>query len=117
MEVTEDTETRDSYLVKEPMPIVTQVIRRVVRRFRRPIHCGACNFPHGAGRRLISGPGVYICESCVADVVEADTIVVEAHHCSFCHRRDTPIAKEWPGVVMCNGCVALARTILSDHVQ
>ena len=99
------------------MPIITQLARRFVPRFSRPIHCSACNFPHGGGRRLISGPGVYICESCVAEIAESETIIEAADHCSFCHRRDTPIAKEWPSVAICNICVALARTILSDHVQ
>jgi hypothetical protein len=49
------------------MVAITEQVRRFARRFRQPIRCSACQVPHGSGRRLISGPGVYICESCVAE--------------------------------------------------
>ena len=97
------------------MPAITETLRRFVRSFHRAIRCSACNLPRGAGRRLISGPGVCICESCVAEVVARKTVIAIADHCSFCHRRDNPIAGAWPDMAICNRCAELARSILDDR--
>jgi hypothetical protein len=46
------------------MAALSERVRRFARRFQRPVHCSACQLPRGPGRRLIAGPGVFICESC-----------------------------------------------------
>jgi hypothetical protein len=95
------------------MPAITETVRRFIYSFRRPVRCSACDLPRGAGRRLISGPGVYICEGCVAEVARRETRIA-ADRCSFCHRRENPIAGAWPNVTICYRCAELARSILDD---
>jgi len=47
----------------------TERARRFARRFP---HGHACRLPSAEGRRLIAGPGVYICESCIARILAED---------------------------------------------
>lgn len=82
-----------------------------VRRFPR---CRACRLPRGEGRRLIAGPGVYICESCIALLATPESADDAAERCSFCGRRDVPIAGAWPSLAMCAPCVELAHGILAE---
>ena len=99
------------------MMAMTERVRRFVRRVRRPIRCSACQQPRGAGRRLISGPGVYICETCV-DATVAQTAEADARtKCSFCGRRNVPIAGSWKDVTICKACVELARDILGEDAR
>jgi ATP-dependent protease Clp ATPase subunit len=70
--------------------------------------------PRDAARRLIAGPGVYICESCIALLGTPESATDLAERCSFCGRRDVPIAGAWPSFAICPACVELARGILAD---
>ena len=82
-----------------------------VRRFPR---CRACHLPSGVNGRLISGPGVYICESCIALLARRESVAAAAERCSFCWRRDVPIAGAWPSLAICAACLELARGILAE---
>ena len=86
-----------------------------VRRFSGRIPCcGACQLPRGADRRLIAGPGVYICESCIALLARRKSAAGTAERCSFCGRHDGPIAGAWPSLAICEPCGELARGILAE---
>jgi hypothetical protein len=85
-------------------------VRRFARRFPR---CRACRLPSGEGRRMIAGPGVYICESCIALLGTRESATA-GERCSFCRRRDVPIAGAWPSLVICAECVELARGVLAE---
>jgi ribosomal protein S14 len=37
-----------------------------------------------------------------------------AERCSFCGRRDVPIAGVWPSLAMCARCVELSHSILAE---
>ena len=82
-----------------------------VRRFAR---CRVCQLPSGVDRRLIAGPGVHICESCIALLASRESDADAAERCSLCSRRGVPIAGAWPSLAICVACVELARGILAE---
>jgi hypothetical protein len=96
------------------MVAITERVRRFARRFHRPIRCTACQRPAAAAGRLISGPGVYICESCIAAVSSAEDAADSATRCSFCGRRGVRIARTWPKVAICVPCIELSRNVLAE---
>ena len=87
----------------------------ITERVRRFPRCRACRLPSGVDRRLIAGPGVYICESCIALLASRESAADAAERCSFCRRRDVPIAGAWPSLAMCAACIELARGILAEN--
>ena len=89
---------------------MTSITERV-RRFPR---CRACRLPGGVDRRLIAGPGVYICESCIALLASRESAADAAERCSFCWRRDVSITGAWPSLAICAACVELARGVLAE---
>ena len=89
------------------MADITQRVRRVAR-------CRACHLPSGVDRRLIAGPGVHICESCIALLPTRESTADAAERCSFCWRRDVPIAGAWPSLAICAECAELARGVLAE---
>lgn len=98
------------------MAAIAERVRRIVDRFQRPLRCcSACHLPHGPERRLISGPGVYICESCIRAVVARHHGVNDGTvHCSFCGLREVAVARVWPELAICTNCAELARGILAE---
>lgn len=93
------------------MAKTTERAHRVAHRVPR---CRACRLPSAEGRRLIAGPSVYICESCIALLAARELAAATAGRCSFCGRRGVPIAGAWPSVAMCAACLDLARGILAE---
>jgi hypothetical protein len=120
--------------------------RRWRRRERTPpdLRCSFCGRPQRKTRKLIAGPGVYICETCVA---VADTVVTserpaetalgiiesvpasdKRRRCSFCgkHRRhaaglattvDNPSGgKLKADAAICSECLALCREIHAEQL-
>ena len=83
-------------------------------RVRRVARCRACHLPSRVDRRLIAGPGVHICESCIALLASRESAADAAERCSFCCRRDVPITGVWPSLAICAACVALARGVLAE---
>jgi ATP-dependent protease Clp ATPase subunit len=71
--------------------------------------------PRDAARRLIAGPGVYICESCIALLGTPESATDLAERCSFCGRRDVPIAGAWPSLAICAACLERARAVLAEE--
>jgi len=89
----------------------TERARRFEHRFPR---CRACRLPSAEGRRLIAGPGVYVCESCIALLATRGSVAATAERCSFCGRRDVPIAGALPSLALCAACVELSQNILAE---
>ena len=86
----------------------------MTERVRRVPRCRACRLPSGINGRLIAGPGVYVCESCIALLATRDPAADAAERCSFCWRRDVPIAGAWPSFAICAACLELARGVLAE---
>jgi hypothetical protein len=64
---------------------------------------------------MIAGPGVHICESCIALLTSRESAAAAAERCSFCSRRDVPIAGAWPSLAICAACLELARGVLAEE--
>ena len=93
------------------MANTTERVRRFAHRVPR---CRACRLPSAEGRRLIAGPGVHICEACVALLATPESAAATAERCSFCRRRDVPIAGALPSLAVCATCLELSRSILAE---
>jgi hypothetical protein len=63
---------------------------------------------------MIAGPGLYLCESCLTLLATRERDAGVAKRCSFCGRRNVPVAGAWSSVAICVGCVELARGILAE---
>ena len=101
------------------MTIVADYVHRFTRRFHRSILCSACHRPRAADRRLISGPSVYICESCIGEAAARVRPAPKTALCSFCAAPDRPVVGNWPELSICDDCVNLAQDILAvdSHVD
>jgi hypothetical protein len=64
---------------------------------------------------LIAGPGVYICESCIALLASRAPAAAAADRCSFCSRRDVAIVGAWPSLAICAACLERARGVLAEE--
>ena len=95
------------------------------------VRCSFCNVSQTDTKKLIAGPGVYICEGCVAaagDVVATATpakgprqVVLrpagnEDHDCSFCGKASTAVRQLAKGgrARICNECVDLCTDIVRE---
>jgi ATP-dependent protease Clp ATPase subunit len=92
-------------------------VGNITERIRRVARCRACHLPSGVDRRLIAGPGVSLCESCIALLASRESAADAAERCSFCRRRDMPIAGAWPSLAICAACLELARDVLAEDDQ
>jgi len=70
--------------------------------------------PRAENRRLIAGPGIYICESCVALLATRESAAGTHARCSFCGRRDVPIAGALLSLAICAACLELSQSILAE---
>ena len=93
------------------MANTSERVRRFADRFPR---CRACRLPSAEGRRLIAGPSIYICESCIALLATRESAAGTAERCSFCGRRDVPIGGTLPSVALCAACLDLSHSILAE---
>ena len=104
--------------------------KTMTRRSSR-VRCSFCNVSQADTKKLIAGPGVYICEGCVAaagDVVATATpakgprqVVLrpaasEDHDCGFCGKAPTQVRQLVKGgrTRICDECVQLCTDILSE---
>jgi hypothetical protein len=104
---------------------------RAMTRRSNKIRCSFCNVSQTDTKRLIAGPGVYICEGCVAtagDVVATATpakgprqvvlrpAITEDHECSFCEKPPAQVAQLATGgrARICDECVQLCCDILDE---
>ena len=81
--------------------------------------CSFCGKPQGQVQRLIAGPGVYVCDECVATFSKApeEPEDEKGPRCSFCGKkqgqaRDITIGPN--GVNICSECVVLCQEIIAE---
>ena len=102
---------------------------KTMTRRSSKVRCSFCNVSQADTRKLIAGPGVYICEGCVAaagDVVATATpakgprqVVLrparaEDHSCSFCGKPPAQVEQLAKGgrARICDECVQLCTDII-----
>ena len=99
-----------------------QVWRR--RSTQRDAVCSWCKRPPAEVSRLIAGPDVYICDSCV-DAAER-TVSSSSFHpktgtrqrCNFCRKRATDSRRLVTGSAnVCTDCLAVCREILNGRTS
>jgi hypothetical protein len=95
------------------------------------VRCSFCNVSQTDTKKLIAGPGVYICEGCVAaagDVVATATpakgprqvvlrpAITEDHDCAFCGKAPTQVRQVVKGgrARICDECLQLCADIISE---
>jgi hypothetical protein len=105
--------------------------RKPMMRRSSKIRCSFCNVSQTDTKKLIAGPGVYICEGCVAaagDVVATATpakgprqvvlrpAITEDHPCSFCGKAATSVRQLAKGgrARICDECVQLCSDIVAE---
>ena len=83
----------------------------------KQLHCSACNgLKDDSGRiRFVSGPGVYMCETCIHSAavrLAGEGTVHVRTRCSFCglQRNTLPLAP----LEVCAGCIRLMEAILAE---
>jgi ribosomal protein S14 len=98
--------------------------------------CSFCGRPRRKARPLVAGPGVYICESCIAiarsllatgEPAQAGSTTLMAitavdkrrERCSFCGKRRPHVAglASTGDVLICNDCVRLCEEILAEQLD
>ena len=89
----------------------------MAERVGRVPRCRACRLPGAEGRRLIAGPGIYLCEPCITLLATRASAAATAERCSFCGRRDVPIAGALPSLALCVGCLERSHSILAEDAR
>jgi ATP-dependent protease Clp ATPase subunit len=99
--------------------------------------CSFCGHRPAKGQKFVEGPGVYICETCVALGVEAISLELKRNPepknnrgpknapvqlrgfalCSFCGKRpeEARALVAGPGVHICDSCVAVGVKIIAGE--
>ena len=97
-----------------------EAARRILRRGQPPFQCSACGCPRAEDRRLLAGPGVYLCESCIRDafarLAESPLGADGPGACRFCGGTYAPalLTHGAAPLVVCASCVRLMEDILSE---
>ena len=89
------------------------------------LNCSFCSKGSDAVKKLIAGPGVYICDECVkecddlviAEKQSATTKSDPQSRCSFCSKRGTQVEHilKGPKYRICDECLDLCHDILSEE--
>jgi ATP-dependent Clp protease ATP-binding subunit ClpX len=81
------------------------------------LHCSFCGRAQVQCAKLIAGPGVYICDGCVALARGWPAVADPAHQCDFCG-----IARGWSGhmvlragLAVCDQCRELCEEIIAEE--
>ena len=90
-----------------------------MKRSRKPRVCSFCGAPQDQVQRLIAGPNVYVCDTCVAALAHGSQALQEerGQHCSFCGktpRQGSFLAVGPQGVSICQACLVLCQEILAE---
>jgi hypothetical protein len=85
---------------------------------RTPIHCSGCGRAKDGVRRMVAGPRVYFCESCIEQAAQQLTPrrpAADAVRCRFCSqlRARTDVTSVGSAVV-CADCLGYMEVILAE---
>jgi hypothetical protein len=104
---------------------------KTMTRRSTKVRCSFCNVSQLDTKKLIAGPGVYVCEQCIAigeDVVRSGnpgkgprqvvlrSAITEPHDCGFCGKAPAQVAGMVKGGRgrICNECLDLCRAVLDE---
>ena len=99
------------------LDIGEQAVRRIlgIEEEHDLLRCSFCSKSQTEVRKLIAGPGVYICEACAA-AAEASA-GDRSEKCSFCGKSGATVTGMAPGpnVRICDECLDLCREIIRQE--
>jgi ATP-dependent protease Clp ATPase subunit len=92
----------------------------MMRKSRRQTYvCSFCGKHQDQVQRLIAGPGVYVCDECVAAISSGPEEPQEESglRCSFCGKKQRQVHHLTVGpngVNICSECIALCQEIIAE---
>lgn len=107
---------------------------KTMGRRNTKVRCSFCNVSQADTRKLIAGPGLYICEGCIAAAAEVVTTAAgvrgprqvvlrpaspeEKHPCRFCTKAPGQVATIVKGGLarICNECLDLCAAIIAEDL-
>jgi hypothetical protein len=101
------------------MSLARQILRALVPWARKPLRCTGCGRTREEVAHLVSGPDVYICESCTREAatrLETDLPLKPfTRRCSFCGKiaHIAPLGID-AGHAVCGECTALIVEIIGE---
>lgn len=98
------------------MRVLRDVIHRMVTHGRPPLQCSACGRTRAENNRFISGPGVYLCQTCIEGAPRPlEQEVGPRLRCRFCGEQWLLSKVTQLGeVVACRECLLLMDDILAE---
>lgn len=95
-----------------------RTITHLLPRLARDVRCSGCGQPRTDQNSLVSGPGVYLCESCFRDVAEKivpRTPPTDGTRCHFCRQvRAANDVGRAGSVTVCADCLGLMQSIFGE---
>ena len=95
-----------------------------------PMRCSFCHKSLVQVKKLIAGPGVYICDECIElcnEILEEDLVPSDPslRVCSFCGVSETDIeffmksrgTRSGPKLLMCSTCLMIGNRLLSEYLK
>ena len=93
--------------------IVRRAAGRFIPSFAPPLRCAGCGRDHASGARLISGPGFYLCVSCINAELPPSSDrprALEFGRCRWCGARRLPsqlrLVRDIPTCECCSDVLA-----------
>jgi ribosomal protein S14 len=83
------------------------------------LHCSFCGKPQKQVRKLISGPGVLICDGCVALAGQWPRAADTQRRCSFCGMSRATVRQPVAAgqTVVCDECLDLCDEIIAEELR
>ena len=81
------------------------------------LHCSFCGRTQKEVRKIIAGPGVYICDGCATALSGRADDVPEGGTCSFCGQSTKMVESmaAGPAARICDECLDLCNEILTEE--
>ena len=95
-------------------------LKRMLGYQTRTLYCSACGRAKSATLRMISGPGVYMCEACVraGSALESAHSDAAAARCQFCGQLRIPVPFAYAAVLdVCENCMRMMAELLVEEDQ
>ncbi|MEJ7811755.1 MAG: hypothetical protein WKG32_15190, partial [Gemmatimonadaceae bacterium] len=103
------------------LTLARRTATRLIPGAGRPARCGGCGAGWGEGARMVSGPGVYLCEPCfgrAAARLAPRRPPADAVRCRFCRQLRPPAEVTSVGsVAICADCLGVMEGVLAERAR
>jgi ATP-dependent protease Clp ATPase subunit len=85
--------------------------------WRELLHCSFCDKSQKQCRKLVAGPGVYICDGCAPQAQTWTPLPYPGRACSFCGNWDPKSRQVARGsATICDECLQLCVEIIGEEL-